>query len=150
MPNLAWFEGLNWIYGNCPRKLPRLPMSLARKFSFNFHTMWAFSHKGLKLKQWATSDTISFQYNGYDILIPILELFWYWSDCTVYVSVGGIYTVIRSKAYVSTEEMGDQYCLFGPYKETCARTEVEEQEFPPGSALQIAVSRMRDRGFQVF
>lgn len=63
--------------------------------------------------------------------------------------VGGIYTVIRSKAYVSTEEMGDQYCLLGPYKEHCARTEVEEQEFPAGSPLQIAVSRMRDQGYQV-
>lgn len=45
--------------------------------------------------------------------------------------------------------MGDQYCLLGPYKEQCARTEVEEQEFPAGSPLQIAVSRMRDQGYQV-
>lgn len=27
--------------------------------------------------------------------------------------VGGIYTVIRSKAFVSAEEMGEHYCLFG-------------------------------------
>jgi len=27
--------------------------------------------------------------------------------------VGGIYTVIRSKAFVSTEELGEFYCLFG-------------------------------------
>ncbi|KAF6207963.1 hypothetical protein GE061_016412 [Apolygus lucorum] len=63
--------------------------------------------------------------------------------------VGGIYTVIRSKAYVSTEELGDQYVLFGPYKEACARTEVEEAEFPHGSPLHIAVSRMREQGFQL-
>ncbi|XP_054259800.1 glycogen [starch] synthase-like [Macrosteles quadrilineatus] len=63
--------------------------------------------------------------------------------------VGGIYTVIRSKAYVSTEEMGDQYCLLGPYKEQCARTEVEEQEFHVGSPLHTAVCRMRERGYQV-
>jgi len=63
--------------------------------------------------------------------------------------VGGIYTVIRSKAYISTEELGDQYCLLGPYKESCARTEVEEAEFPQGSPLQKAVSAMRDEGFQV-
>lgn len=31
--------------------------------------------------------------------------------------VGGIYTVIRSKAFVSTEELGEFYCLFGK----CAR-----------------------------
>lgn len=57
--------------------------------------------------------------------------------------------MIRSKAFVSTEEMGDQYCLLGPYKEHCARTEVEEQEFPTDSPLHAAVSRMRDRGYQV-
>ncbi|XP_071441109.1 glycogen [starch] synthase [Hetaerina americana] len=63
--------------------------------------------------------------------------------------VGGIYTVIRSKAYVSTEEMGDQYCLIGPYKENCARTEVEETEFNHSSPLYTAVRRMRDRGSKI-
>lgn len=29
--------------------------------------------------------------------------------------VGGIYTVIRSKAFVSTEELGEFYCLLGNY-----------------------------------
>ncbi|CAH0549333.1 unnamed protein product [Brassicogethes aeneus] len=62
--------------------------------------------------------------------------------------VGGIYTVIRSKAYVSTEEMGDQYCLIGPYKEACARGEVEEG--PLGSeSLNRAVETMRNRGYKV-
>jgi glycogen synthase len=57
--------------------------------------------------------------------------------------------VIRSKAYVSTEEMGEHYCLLGPYKEHCARTEVEEMEFPSNSPLNIAVNRLRDQGFKV-
>jgi glycogen(starch) synthase len=57
--------------------------------------------------------------------------------------------VIRSKAYVSTEEMGDQYCLLGPYKEQCARTEVEEQEFPPNSPYSEAVAKLREQGFKV-
>ncbi|XP_056645337.1 glycogen [starch] synthase [Diorhabda carinulata] len=62
--------------------------------------------------------------------------------------VGGIYTVIRSKAYVSVEEMGDQYCLMGPYKEHSARTEVEEG--PLGSeALNKAVEMVRNKGFRV-
>lgn len=64
--------------------------------------------------------------------------------------VGGIYTVIRSKAFVSTEEMGDQYCLLGPYKEQCARTEVEEMEFPSNSPLNIAVNKLRDQGYKVW
>ena len=63
--------------------------------------------------------------------------------------VGGIYTVIRSKAFVSTEEMGDQYCLIGPYKEASARTEVEEAEFPHNSPLNLAVQVLRDQGFKV-
>lgn len=39
--------------------------------------------------------------------------------------VGGIYTVIRSKAKVSSDELGDQYCLIGPYNDHCVKTEVE-------------------------
>lgn len=63
--------------------------------------------------------------------------------------VGGIYTVIRSKAYVSTEELGEQFCLLGPYKEQCARTEVEECEFPRGNPLQDVVNILRSRGYKV-
>jgi len=63
--------------------------------------------------------------------------------------VGGIYTVIRSKAFVSTEEMGDNYCLFGPYKEYYARQEVELGDFPAGSPLQVAANRLREQGFGV-
>ncbi|XP_063545628.1 glycogen [starch] synthase [Cydia strobilella] len=63
--------------------------------------------------------------------------------------VGGIYTVIRSKAYVSVEEMGENYCLLGPYKEHCARQEVEELEFPPNSPLAVAVNAMRSQGYKL-
>lgn len=56
--------------------------------------------------------------------------------------------MIRSKAYVSVEELGDQYCLIGPYKEACARTEVEEG--PLGSpALNDAVNAVRNKGYKV-
>nr|WIM01506.1 glycogen synthase [Limnephilus lunatus] len=63
--------------------------------------------------------------------------------------VGGIYTVIRSKAYISTEEMGEQYCLLGPYKEFTARTEVEEAEFPENNPLSVAVNAMRSQGYKL-
>lgn len=63
--------------------------------------------------------------------------------------VGGIYTVIRSKAFVSTEELGEQYCLFGPYVEHCARTEVEECDFPVSSPLNWAVAEQRQKGHKV-
>ncbi|CAB3379930.1 Hypothetical predicted protein [Cloeon dipterum] len=63
--------------------------------------------------------------------------------------VGGIYTVIRSKAFVSTEEMGEHYCLLGPYKEACARTEVEELEFPTNSPFAVAVRNLRAQGYKL-
>lgn len=66
------------------------------------------------------------------------------------ISVGGIYTVIRSKAFVSTEEMGEQYCMLGPYKEHYARTAVEELEFEDGSPYHVAVTKLRDQGFKVW
>lgn len=55
--------------------------------------------------------------------------------------------MIRSKAYVSTEEMGNQYCLFGPYKEQCARQEVEFADLALDHPLQIAANALRERGF---
>lgn len=57
--------------------------------------------------------------------------------------------MIRSKASVSMEEMGDRYVLLGPYKELCARQEVETREPPKGSPLATAVQKLRDIGFKV-
>jgi hypothetical protein len=68
---------------------------------------------------------------------------------TVLFLVGGIYTVIRSKASASVEEQGDHYILLGPYKEHCAKQEVETFELPPGTPLANAVQKLRDRGFKV-
>ncbi|KAK2719145.1 hypothetical protein QYM36_004846 [Artemia franciscana] len=62
--------------------------------------------------------------------------------------VGGIYTVIRSKAIISVEELGNQYILLGPYKEKYARVEVEDLEFPAGP-MNNAVSKLRDLGFRI-
>ncbi len=39
--------------------------------------------------------------------------------------VGGIYTVLRTKAPISTDELGDQYCMIGPYNEERVKLEVE-------------------------
>lgn len=47
------------------------------------------------------------------------------------------------------EEMGDRYVLLGPYKELCARQEVETREPPKGSPLATAVQKLRDIGFKV-
>ncbi|XP_064635665.1 glycogen [starch] synthase-like isoform X3 [Lineus longissimus] len=62
--------------------------------------------------------------------------------------VGGIYTVIRSKAGVSVEELGERYILLGPYNESCVRTEVEIVE-PSVPALRDTINQMRDHGIKV-
>lgn len=65
-----------------------------------------------------------------------------------YVTVGGIYTVIKSKAPVSVEELGEQYCLLGPYNEACVRTEVELLE-PHSYIYRQTIQAMRDAGLKV-
>lgn len=62
--------------------------------------------------------------------------------------VGGIYTVLRTKAATSTEELGDQYCMLGPYNEDTVRIEVEIQE-PETYAMRKAIENMREHGVKV-
>lgn len=64
-------------------------------------------------------------------------------------SVGGIYTVIRTKAAVTVEELGDRYFLIGPYNESCVRTELDIME-PPNEAVARAFHQMRDHGLKVY
>ena len=66
----------------------------------------------------------------------------------VFVLVGGIYTVIKTKAAVTVEELGEQYFLIGPYNESCVRTEVEIME-PQNEACSKAIRQMRDNGIKV-
>uniref|UniRef100_A0A7D6R712 Glycogen [starch] synthase n=1 Tax=Sinonovacula constricta TaxID=98310 RepID=A0A7D6R712_SINCO len=75
---------------------------------------------------------------------------WYF-ECAWEVAnkVGGIYTVIKSKAQITTEELGDQYCLLGPYNESCVRTEVELLE-PHSYEMREVLQEMRDHGIRVF
>ena len=63
-------------------------------------------------------------------------------------AVGGIYTVIRTKAQVTTAELGDQYCMIGPYNEACVRLEVEVME-PELSVLKEVITSLRSQGFKV-
>lgn len=63
--------------------------------------------------------------------------------------VGGIYTVIRSKAAVSVDELGDQYCLMGPYNDSCVRQEVEIMD-PVDELFAPVIASMRDKGVKVY
>ena len=56
--------------------------------------------------------------------------------------------MIRSKAAVTTAELGDQYCLIGPYNESCVRLEVEVME-PEHSVMKEAVEALRSEGVKV-
>lgn len=62
--------------------------------------------------------------------------------------MGGIYTVIRSKAGVTTAELGDQYCLLGPYNQDCVNLEVEVME-PKLSIMKESIDALRKEGVKV-
>lgn len=51
-----------------------------------------------------------------------------WEVCS---QVGGIYTVLRSKAPATIRVWGDEYWLIGPYREHSAKIELENRPPPP-------------------
>lgn len=67
-----------------------------------------------------------------------------WEVCW---QLGGIYTVLRSKAPVSTKRWGDRYCLVGPYNAKTAATEFEE--IPRNGPFGRACDLMESRGIRV-
>lgn len=62
--------------------------------------------------------------------------------------VGGIYTVIQTKARLTAEEWGENYFLVGPYVESNVRTQVELIE-PPTAVLRRTIDKMNSRGCKV-
>ncbi|TGJ83900.1 hypothetical protein E0Z10_g4867 [Xylaria hypoxylon] len=62
--------------------------------------------------------------------------------------VGGIYSVLKSKAPVTTAEYGDRYTLIGPLNHQSAAVEVEELE-PANQELAKSIEAMRNRGIGV-
>ncbi len=61
-----------------------------------------------------------------------------WEVCT---QVGGIYTVLRSKAPATVRRWGNNYCLIGPYREHSARVELEPQ--PPWGPIAEAMKELK-------
>ncbi len=61
--------------------------------------------------------------------------------------VGGIYTVLRSKAAITVEEWGDRYCLMGIYSPDSAASEFEPLE--PGPILGPTIEAVRQQGVAV-
>lgn len=62
--------------------------------------------------------------------------------------VGGIYTVMRSKAPSMIDKWGDRYCMLGPYFHDKASAVFEPTELPD-TPIGKAVQSMRDQGFEV-
>ena len=69
-----------------------------------------------------------------------------WEVCN---QVGGIYTVIRSKAPVATKIWGDQYALLGPYIHPSVATDFEEHN-QEDNAFNRVVQRMKEWGWGVY
>uniref|UniRef100_A0A8C4SZG0 Glycogen [starch] synthase n=1 Tax=Erpetoichthys calabaricus TaxID=27687 RepID=A0A8C4SZG0_ERPCA len=63
--------------------------------------------------------------------------------------VGGIYTVIQTKARLTVEEWGENYFLIGPYFEHNVRTQVELIE-PPNPAVRRTIESMNSKGCKVY
>ena len=64
-----------------------------------------------------------------------------WEVCW---QLGGIYTVLRTKAPAMLERWGKRYCLIGPYNPRTAAVEFEEQ--PTEGVIRAALDRLRDQG----
>ena len=64
-------------------------------------------------------------------------------------SVGGIYTVLKTKTGHMVEQLGDRYVLIGPYNESQVQLEVEVKNEPDHPILAATVRSMRDRGVKV-
>ncbi len=64
-----------------------------------------------------------------------------WEVCW---QLGGIYTVLRTKARSMQERWGDRYFLIGPYNPATAAGEFEEM--PTEGVVRLALDRLRDQG----
>ncbi len=66
-----------------------------------------------------------------------------WEVCW---QLGGIYTVLKTKAASMVEKHGDRYCLVGPYNPAAAGIEFEEQR--PDPLIREALDRLRAAGME--
>ncbi len=61
--------------------------------------------------------------------------------------VGGIYTVLRSKAEATVRRWGDGYCLIGPYREAAATVEFEP--YMPVEPIRSAFADLSQMGIRL-
>ena len=68
-----------------------------------------------------------------------------WEVCW---QLGGIYTVLRSKAAAMLKRWGDRYCLIGPYNPQTAAVEFEEQ--PAEGFILQTLDKLRSQGIPCY
>ncbi|XP_010117873.1 PREDICTED: glycogen [starch] synthase, liver isoform X2 [Chlamydotis macqueenii] len=80
--------------------------------------------------------------------LPVEDLLLFEVSWEVTNKVGGIYTVIQTKAKITADEWGENYFLVGPYFEHNVKTQVEACE-PPNPAVKKAMDSMKSQGCQL-
>jgi glycogen(starch) synthase len=68
-----------------------------------------------------------------------------WEVCW---QLGGIYTVLKSKADMMLRKWGERYFLVGPYNPNTVAMEFEEQ--PAEGAVAVALDKMRQQGIKCY
>ncbi|XP_007577217.1 glycogen [starch] synthase, liver isoform X2 [Poecilia latipinna] len=80
--------------------------------------------------------------------LPVEDLMLFEVAWEVTNKVGGIYTVIQSKAKVTVDEWGENYYMMGPYFEHNFKTQVEGC-VPPNPVIQKAMDALINNGCQL-
>uniref|UniRef100_A0A3B3S4G2 Glycogen [starch] synthase n=1 Tax=Paramormyrops kingsleyae TaxID=1676925 RepID=A0A3B3S4G2_9TELE len=80
--------------------------------------------------------------------LPVEDLLLFEVAWEVTNKVGGIYTVIQTKAKITVDEWGDNYFMVGPYYEHNFKTQVEGCD-PPNPAIKKAMDCLTNNGCQV-
>ncbi|XP_063164719.1 glycogen [starch] synthase, liver [Candoia aspera] len=81
--------------------------------------------------------------------LPVEDLLLFEVSWEVTNKVGGICTVIQTKAKITLDEWGENYFLIGPYFEHNVKMQVEVCE-PPNAAVKKAMDVMKADGYQVY
>ncbi|AWO97851.1 putative glycogen [Scophthalmus maximus] len=80
--------------------------------------------------------------------LPVEDLLLFEVAWEVTNKVGGIYTVIQTKAKITADEWGENYYMIGPYFEQNFQTQVEACE-PPNPTIRKAMNTLIKNGCQV-
>lgn len=84
-----------------------------------------------------------------DDSIPVENLLLFEIAWEVTNKVGGIYTVIQTKAKITGDEWGDNFFMMGPYYEHNFKTQVEPCD-PPTPEIRKAMDALTNNGCQVY